>query len=710
MSPHTHLPIRRTALLLMTAASLMLGACRSAQVPAETPAPAAQPTLTATVALTASTAATATTASTAAATTAAPAAVATVTATTSTASGANGASGAASAPTGKRTTTIDALWFSKDPDTGTAIGGISPTTVTINKDPEGKFRLGIFENEVGGTGDMWRATAWTATIVAALLTNTDLSKSEVSWDVAGRIDGPSAGGLMTVAVLGTLRGHKVRDDASMTGTINPDGTIGPVGGIPHKIEGAAKKGKKLILIPSGQRYDMDVNKKQEVDLVELGRTLDVQVKEVSDIYQAYTLLTGDELPKLSTSNTRPEVTTQIFNRMQAKTREWQARYSDTLGRTATINKRIKDLLDKSLPLTTADGYFQKSESFISQGLPAAAYNSARRAALYAGVYERAARLIDIELAQGFDAAAAVLQSEAVGTKVSAAADLLKADTPANVSDTNTLIIGYSNLAQGLAAWLTGQNILARAIQIRKDPKATKMKLADELTVILYTALYYEAANTAVETAKDSIAVGADQPGSKLAADLPLEDTADFFRRSAEANFALFESTVIGPDIAQPRGMSLDAAKSALRARDLEYGLGQGALDAINLLDTYFKDPKALQYAKLGAAMQAYGVSNSMIAKYYSLGAKLDNSLNVVGYSNDKALLNMLDLADEQARYSINVLGQNGDDVSMFAIGYESARIGREGTPADKLSALGDYWGTYILSRAVAYLAGVGVAR
>ena len=42
-------------------------------------------------------------------------------------------------------------------------------------------------------------------------------------------------------------------DITMTGTINPDGTVGPVGGIPEKIAGTAKAGYKRILIPAGQR-------------------------------------------------------------------------------------------------------------------------------------------------------------------------------------------------------------------------------------------------------------------------------------------------------------------------------------------------------------------------------------------------------------------------------------------------------------------------
>ena len=38
----------------------------------------------------------------------------------------------------------------------------------------------------------------------------------------------------------------------MTGTINPDGGIGPVGGIPHKLDAAAQQGASLFIVPEGQ--------------------------------------------------------------------------------------------------------------------------------------------------------------------------------------------------------------------------------------------------------------------------------------------------------------------------------------------------------------------------------------------------------------------------------------------------------------------------
>jgi hypothetical protein len=597
--------------------------------------------------------------------------------------------------------TVDAMWYAGGPG-GEAIGGSSPTKVTIEPSPEGKFRLGIFENEVGGAGDMWRATCWTATVVATLLTNTDMSATQVSWDVAGRIDGPSAGGLMTAAMLAALRGKKVRGDATMTGTINPDGTIGPVGGIPHKIEGSAKKGKKLILVPSGQRYDYDQNKQTNVDLVELGRTLNVEVREVSDIYQAYELLTGEELPRLAKNNNRSEITPQIFNRIQAKTKEWQVRYSDTVGRAQSIDPDVKKLMDTTGFLELAEQRLNKSNDYLSQGLPAVAYSTAREAWLYASAYEKVSRLLKVYVTDGFESTVAVLQSEAIGGKVTAAADLLKTEKPKTLSDANALILAYSNLSQGLASWLSGQNLLAGTLQNMKEGNGPKTK-EEEILVLLYAAIYYEAADAYVETAKDAITVGNGLPGSPLPADLDLEDTADFFRRAAEANFSLFESTVLKP-AAEPRGMSTEAMKSTLKARDLQYGIGLGALESIALLDQYFKDPEAYNYAKLGAAMQAYQVSTQMVAKYYSLGAELNDQLEVTGYKNEKALLNMLDLADEQARYSMNALVQNGEDASMYAIGYETGRLGREGNSQDKINALGDYWGAYILSRAVAYLA------
>ena len=62
-------------------------------------------------------------------------------------------------------------------------------------------------------------------------------------------------------------------DATMTGTVNPDGTVGPVGGIPLKVSGVAEAGFTRFGIPLGQRHDVDPCTGEVVDVVELGKSL-----------------------------------------------------------------------------------------------------------------------------------------------------------------------------------------------------------------------------------------------------------------------------------------------------------------------------------------------------------------------------------------------------------------------------------------------------
>jgi len=72
------------------------------------------------------------------------------------------------------------------------------------------------------------------------------------------IGGPSAGAVMTLALATALWNLLHPDDpwrldagVAATGMINPDGTVGPVGGVPAKAEGAAEAGLHTFLYPAG---------------------------------------------------------------------------------------------------------------------------------------------------------------------------------------------------------------------------------------------------------------------------------------------------------------------------------------------------------------------------------------------------------------------------------------------------------------------------
>ncbi|MGH9246189.1 MAG: PDZ domain-containing protein [Acidimicrobiales bacterium] len=71
---------------------------------------------------------------------------------------------------------------------------------------------------------------------------------------SGNVGGPSAGLAFTLAILDVLTPGELTggDLVAVTGTINPDGTVGPVGGVAQKVAAAAEAGVEVVLVPAGE--------------------------------------------------------------------------------------------------------------------------------------------------------------------------------------------------------------------------------------------------------------------------------------------------------------------------------------------------------------------------------------------------------------------------------------------------------------------------
>ena len=139
------------------------------------------------------------------------------------------------------------------------------------------------------------------------------------------IAGPSAGAAITILTISLLGNIEISDDVAITGTINSGGIVGPVGGIMQKIEAASEDGITKVLIPFGERYitkehdlisnitriaeeyndeNMTVRNEsaqEETDLIEFGRTLGIEVKEVSDIEDTLYEFTGQHYGRYNES-------------------------------------------------------------------------------------------------------------------------------------------------------------------------------------------------------------------------------------------------------------------------------------------------------------------------------------------------------------------------------------------------------------------------
>ena len=66
------------------------------------------------------------------------------------------------------------------------------------------------------------------------------------------IDGPSAGAATTLATIAALKNRQIKEGYIITGTVEEDGSIGPVGGIFYKAEAAKNAGATHFLVPPGQ--------------------------------------------------------------------------------------------------------------------------------------------------------------------------------------------------------------------------------------------------------------------------------------------------------------------------------------------------------------------------------------------------------------------------------------------------------------------------
>ncbi|AFU57479.1 putative archaeal serine protease [Candidatus Nitrososphaera gargensis Ga9.2] len=127
------------------------------------------------------------------------------------------------------------------------------------------------------TGVDFQTSARTAVKVAQSMTGADLSRKDVIFSIKAKgenstasdlqaVDGPSAGAAMTVLLAAELGNNaELKQDVLMTGTINPDGTVGLVGGVPEKAVAAGQYGAKIFLVPSGQAVynEQTCEKRQE---------------------------------------------------------------------------------------------------------------------------------------------------------------------------------------------------------------------------------------------------------------------------------------------------------------------------------------------------------------------------------------------------------------------------------------------------------------
>ncbi|WP_027717113.1 Lon family ATP-dependent protease [Desulfovirgula thermocuniculi] len=107
-------------------------------------------------------------------------------------------------------------------------------------------------------GSMARDAVFNAASLIRRITGEDLANYDVHINVVGggRVDGPSAGAAVFLAVFSALKEKPLPQDVAVTGELSIRGRIKPVGGVAEKIYGARLAGVRRVFVPAENAADV----------------------------------------------------------------------------------------------------------------------------------------------------------------------------------------------------------------------------------------------------------------------------------------------------------------------------------------------------------------------------------------------------------------------------------------------------------------------
>lgn len=148
-------------------------------------------------------------------------------------------------------------------------------------------------------GSMAKDSVFNAASVVRRITGENLADWDVHVNVVGggKIDGPSAGAAIVLAIISAVWNRPVRQDVAVTGEISIQGRVKPVGGVHEKVHGAAQAGVRRVVVPKE-------NADEAPDLP------GVEVCPVANIEEALEILFPQRAP-FNTSKVQPLVPTPM---------------------------------------------------------------------------------------------------------------------------------------------------------------------------------------------------------------------------------------------------------------------------------------------------------------------------------------------------------------------------------------------------------------
>lgn len=620
-------------------------------------------------------------------------------------------------PTGPAKANVDAMYVELGSGSA-AKGGITPVKLATAPNPDQSVQVGIYEEFNGGTGPQWRAGVWVSAIVAANVLGKDLTDFTFSASNGGYIDGASASGLMAGGFLAAMTGAPVDPQATMTGIINPDGSIGPVGGIPEKFLGSIEKGKKRLGYPIGMRKAKSEATGQDVDLVELAKAHGAEAIEIADVHEAYKLLTGKQLPEpVPVSETEMKLDAGTSAALESFYKDWEQKLGkewaaivqlDSAGKQPAIVGTLRDYTKKMSDSAT---------DFHKKGVLGAAYQRMLYAWAFATATNSTVEILN-KLGKGdVTGAIAVIDTlDQLSANQAALFQRIGALRPKTLGGHLQVMAAFKTSLEAyvyrqLADQIVGQ--LKPYLQnLAKETPAKLKTMTEELAnAIGPTTLYLTRTATQMTMAVQELDFEKEDSVQYMCSIPNVVRMSTSFQSAATAGVSYFDSMVID-ELAKSAGLSVDDARNRFGQVETDYTIAYAMTkiagsEMIGELKTAWGE-RSLPYGlmMLAASELSYFDAAELIAKYYSLGVHTDDSQQVSKVEFESAFSNMLASAERGARANARAAKIAAGAIPIQArLSYQVGILERDSADlTEKVDALAQFWNSSAYSQTAVMLA------
>lgn len=647
---------------------------------------------------------------------------------------------------------MNVLWVNYGDDGKIKGSGVSELSLRISNNPTGTPQIAFGESQFNATGNTCRSSGWIASFVATQEAGKQLSDYEFFYGMGKElIDGPSAGMMFAATGLTILENRPLRDEkTSLTGAINPDGTVGPVGGVRHKLEGAIRDGVKYFGYPIGARLDYDPEKDQFYDIEEIARKAGVTAVELADIGDAVNLLTGavrkDRLSDIKAPVAVPEISLETVNRIRSGVGSLSLDINRLLQRCVELNTGSrtpvadwKEQVDQARSVTDSALMMQK------QGLPIQCYYDLLQAHALSGILLKESRLVRkrmdanyqamlVEAITIFGEAQSQIRSMELALKGQAQASSLSAKINA-INAEILLSEAKSHLYSGreqifLALKLVNQDpdFIAKPAQFRIGKKTE----GDVYNVLQHAVQYLAIAETRALAVRDWYSFSRFNEGVRVQVpDEYLQSLAKEYSYGAVAAFNYFKETkvkgAISVDSLRKAGAPMLSEQQVDGMRDYLYGywnpsfpplkfaaglnpVGVEKIDSriLKLWDDAKQDPAATgrdddplssfgfaAYSYTGFAHLLFQMETFQDRSGQPVGGHVDGDVKL---GNRKALTRYLDITRDRALRKTELVRMTlGEIPESIITNMNLADVKRYGfKDEERLQAFLGYWRTSLL--------------